>query len=387
MTNKPLLSNGNPNESDGSSTDSKNRDNREAWSNNWQFIFSALAYCVGLGNIWRFPYLCAQSGAGAFLIPYFLITAIMGTSLLYTEIALGQMTQKGVVGAFSFLKKQLPGVGHASMMIIFLLSSYYVAVVAWGLKYLTISLIYLGRELPWQNGTTEREYWENNILQKTSGIEESGGIIFSNLIFLVLIWIGIFLTIIKGKRIMAKVAETCVTIPYFILLLLLVITMSTNGSELGISYFITPRWDQLKSVTVWQNAAVQVFNSIGIACGSMVVYGSFVPEKNTDLLKNTFIIVGLNCFTSILAGFVIFAAIGNISYAGRKISKIIFYSWFLFLRTCVFATGKDVTEIAAEGVDLLFVVYPKVFTLFGHWGSLLSCISGLATVEEIRFGI
>lgn len=271
---------------------------RDSWSSSWQFIFSALAYCVGLGNIWRFPYLCADSGAGAFLIPYFLITIVMGTTLLYTEIALGQMTQKGPIQAFGWLKKYISGIGLANIMIIFLLSSYYVAVVAWGLRYLITSLVYLGRELPWAGDITSnktRQYWDDTVLKRSEGLEYFGGMVWENFGCLMFTWVAIFLTIFKGRELMAYIARFCVSAPYIILLILLVVTAITDGAVDGILYFVTPRWEQLLEIDVWKNAAVQVFNSIGIACGSMIVYGSYIPQNDKNLLKNTVIIVFLNC--------------------------------------------------------------------------------------------
>ena len=93
---------------------------RESWSSRWQLIFSTAGYCVGLGNIWRFPYLCAESGGGAFLIPYFIMTFTLGTSLFYLEQSIGQMTQSAPIKAFYKLKPQLMGVGLGNIMITFL---------------------------------------------------------------------------------------------------------------------------------------------------------------------------------------------------------------------------------------------------------------------------
>ena len=222
---------------------------RDSWGSRWELIFSTAGYCVGLGNIWRFPYLCAESGGGAFLIPYFIMTFVLGTSLFYLEQSIGQMTQSAPIKAFGKLKPQLMGVGLANIVITFLLASYYMTIVAWGLRYLIVSIASIGGYLPWTNengvnntdsvnATDATDYWENTILNSpASGFDNGiGGMNWYNLGLLTMCWIVLFASTFRGIIIQAKIAKICVILPYIFLIALLIRNCLTAGAIDGIEY-------------------------------------------------------------------------------------------------------------------------------------------------------
>ena len=333
---------------------------RESWSSRWQLIFSTAGYCVGLGNIWRFPYLCAESGGGAFLIPYFIITFILGTSLFYLEQSIGQMTQSAPIKAFKKLKPELCGVGLGNIVITFLLASYYMTIVAWGLRYLIVSVGSIGGDLPWNGNATD--YWEKTVLDFPENGFENGilnGMNWYNFGLLATCWFLLFISTFKGIIIQAKIANICVILPYIFLVALLIRNCLTDGAIEGIKYFIIPEWSELLNPSVWSNAATQVFNSIGICFGCLIVYGSYNKIDNDEILGNMFAIIFLNSFTSILSGFVIFSAVGNLDAINPS---------------------QNISDITAEGIDLIFTVYPEVFGIYGKSGVAWSILFFLCIV-------
>ena len=112
---------------------------RDRWSSKLIFIFAAIGSAVGLGNVWRFPYLAGKYGGGAFLIPYILILIILGIPLLIMEFALGQKMQLGAVGSFQKIEHNLSGIGLGAVLSGFVVCSYYAVVMAWCLMYFFFS--------------------------------------------------------------------------------------------------------------------------------------------------------------------------------------------------------------------------------------------------------
>ena len=120
---------------------------RESWGSTLSFILACVGYAVGLGNIWRFPYLAYKSGGGAFLIPFAVMLLLCGIPLLYMELAAGQYTRRGPIGAMGKLSPILKGAGVATVIMTFLLSTYYNVIMSWALFYFISSF---SSVLPWE---------------------------------------------------------------------------------------------------------------------------------------------------------------------------------------------------------------------------------------------
>ncbi|XP_010730877.2 sodium- and chloride-dependent GABA transporter ine isoform X1 [Larimichthys crocea] len=360
---------------------------RPTWSSRLEFILASVGYAVGLGNVWRFPYLCYSSGGGAFMIPYFTMVILCGIPLLFMEFAIGQYTRLGPVHALAKICPLLKGVGLATVVISFVFSTYYNVLMSWAFYYLYNSF---GASLPWMscnntwnavgncssgfpgNNThlqsASQQFFDHRLLEKSSGIEEAGGLRWELFGFLILSWVIVYLCIFKGVKSTGKVVYFTAIFPYFILFALLINNVQLPGAKNGILYFVTPVWSKLFEVKVWVNAAAQVFNSIGIAFGSMISMASY-NKFNNNILRDALIVSVTNSFTSILAGFVIFSAIGYMAHIHNL----------------------PVDNIATDGPGLVFVVYPEVLStmpVFQMWAPLfffmLLCLgldSQFATVE------
>ncbi|XP_070689408.1 sodium- and chloride-dependent GABA transporter ine isoform X2 [Pempheris klunzingeri] len=360
---------------------------RPTWSSRLEFILASVGYAVGLGNVWRFPYLCYSSGGGAFLVPYFIMVILCGIPLLFMEFAIGQYTRLGPVHALAKICPLLKGVGLATVVISFVFSTYYNVLMSWTLYYLFNSF---GADLPWTscnntwnavgncssgfpgNSThlqsASQQFFDHRLLEKTSGIEEVGGLRWELFGYLIISWVIVYFCIFKGVKSTGKVVYFTAVFPYFILFALLINNVQLPGAKTGILYFVTPVWSKLFEVKVWVHAAAQVFNSIGIAFGSMISMASY-NKFNNNILRDALIVSFTNSFTSILAGFVIFSAIGYMAHIHNL----------------------PVDNIATDGPGLVFVVYPEVLStmpVFQLWAPLfffmLLCLgldSQFATVE------
>ncbi|XP_022521552.2 sodium- and chloride-dependent GABA transporter ine [Astyanax mexicanus] len=328
---------------------------RPTWSRQIEFTLAGIGCAVGLGNVWRFPYLCYRSGGGAFLVPYLLMLVLLGIPLLYMELTVGQYLRKGPVLAMAKLCPLLKGVGMATVAISFIMSTYYNVIITWALYYLFSSF---QSQLPWQScnntwnrpnctdyatnssstSTASQQFFNYRVLERTTGVEETGTLRWELFLLLLLAWILVYLCIFKGVKSTGKVVYFTALFPYVILVALLINNVQLPGAIKGIEFFIVPEWEKLLSVEVWVNAAAQIFNSIGIGFGSLMAMASY-NSFNNNVLKDTLAIAITNSLTSILAGFVIFSAFGYMSYL----------------------QNIPVSDIAVDGPGLVFVVYPQAF--------------------------
>uniref|UniRef100_A0A8C9SP83 Transporter n=1 Tax=Scleropages formosus TaxID=113540 RepID=A0A8C9SP83_SCLFO len=330
---------------------------RPTWNKQIEFTLAAIGCAVGLGNVWRFPYLCYRSGGGAFLVPYLLMLVLLGIPLLYVELSVGQYVRRGPVHAMAKVCPLLKGVGLATVAISFIMCTYYNVIITWALYYLFSSF---QSPLPWENcnntwnrpnctssttnssfsSTASQQFFNYKVLERTAGVGDPGTIRWELILLLLVAWILVYLSIFKGVKSTGKVVYFTALFPYVILVALLINNVQLPGAMKGIEFYIIPEWDKLKSleVDVWVNAAAQIFNSLGIGFGSLMAMASYNDFHNS-ILKDTLVVSITNSFTSILAGFVIFSAIGYMSHL----------------------QSIAVSDIAVDGPGLVFVVYPQAF--------------------------
>ncbi len=340
---------------------------RESWGGKLDFILSCVGYAVGLGNVWRFPYLCYKNGGGAFLIPYGLSVFLMGIPLFMLEVSVGQFMSIGGLGVWK-LCPIFKGVGYAAAIVACWLNIYYIVVIAWALYYLISSFT---TQHPWATCDNEwnhdrcitgeekasmglnqtfnssvdfvpavQQYWYNKVLQETAGIDEPGIIRWQLAITLFLAWVLCYFCIWKGVKQTGKVVYFTALFPYVVLTVLLIRGLTLEGAAQGLTFFLKPNMTKLLEPTVWMDAGSQVFFSYGVALGSLIALGSYNKYHN-NCYRDAMIVGCINSCTSIFAGCVIFSNLG-------------YMAWY---------QGKNVSEVAQEGPGLLFQVYPEVVTL------------------------
>ncbi|XP_078061911.1 creatine transporter-like [Mustelus asterias] len=342
---------------------------RATWTNQMDFIMSCVGFAVGLGNVWRFPYLCYKNGGGVFLIPYILVALTGGIPIFFLEISLGQFMKAGGINVWN-IAPLFKGLGYASMVIIFFCNTYYIMVLTWGAYYLCHSF---APTLPWgscnntwntpscsegigppacDNGTTATclppagvrspivEFWERRVLNLSSGLEEVGTISWQLTLCLMATWIVVYFCVWKGVKTTGKVVYFTATFPYIILIILLVRGVTLPGALQGIIYYLQPDWAKLGEAQVWIDAGTQIFFSYAIGLGALTALGSYNQFHN-DCYKDAFILALVNSGTSFFAGFVVFSILGFMAQE----------------------RGVDISEVAESGPGLAFIAYPKAVTL------------------------
>lgn len=309
------------------------RQQRARWSSNLIFIFAAVGSAVGLGNVWRFPYLAGKYGGGAFLIPYLIMLFILGIPLLIMEVAIGQKMQLGAVGSFKKIHHKLTGVGLASVLCGFVVVSYYVVVMAWSLLYFFYSFT-----LQWGNDT--KEFFFTDVLHLSSGAGDIGHIVIPIIFALVVVWALVYFSVWKGVKSVGKVVVITMPLPIVLLLILLVRGITLPGALPGIIYYLKPDFSVLLDLEVWSAAMSQIFFTLSLSFGIMIAYASF-QHRSSDITKSALIISLTNSGISILAGFTVFSTLG---YMAAQ-------------------SGTPISELAQSGPSLAFIVFPQALSL------------------------
>uniref|UniRef100_A0A8C3FAW8 Sodium- and chloride-dependent glycine transporter 1 n=1 Tax=Chrysemys picta bellii TaxID=8478 RepID=A0A8C3FAW8_CHRPI len=331
---------------------------RGNWTNQIEFVLTSVGYAVGLGNVWRFPYLCYRNGGGV---------CPRGAGL---RGAGGSAGGAGLWGA----EGQQGGVGYGMMVVSTYIGIYYNVVICLAFYYFFSSMT---RVLPWTyctnpwntpdcsgvldatngsaapplnltqllNHTLKRtspseEYWRRYVLRLSDDIGNLGEVRLPLLGCLGISWVVVFLCLFKGVKSSGKVVYFTATFPYVVLTILFVRGITLEGAVTGIMFYLTPQWDKILDAKVWGDAASQIFYSLGCAWGGLITMASYNKFHN-NCYRDSIIISITNCATSVYAGFVIFSILG-------------FMAQHL---------GVDVSQVADHGPGLAFVAYPEALTL------------------------
>ncbi|XP_008283676.1 solute carrier family 6 member 11a [Stegastes partitus] len=349
----------------GTKTTSQTVEERGKWSSKREFILSVAGAIIGLGNVWRFPYLCYKNGGGAFFIPYILFLVTCGIPLFMLETALGQYTSLGGIMCWRKVCPLFEGMGYASQMIIFYGSMSYIVILAWAFLYFFSSF---SRELPWTscnntwntdqcvvinnynatanwtspaNATSSvTEFWQRRVLSISSGIEVLGKIQWDLSLCLLLAWVICYFCVWKGVRSTGKATYFTATFPFLMLIVLFVRGMTLPGAFHGITYYLYPNPTRLADPQVWMDAGTQIFYSYAICLGCLTTLGSY-NKYNNNCYRDSFYLCLLNSGTSFVSGFAIFSILG---YMSQKL-------------------GVDIATVAESGPGLVFIVYPQAVTL------------------------
>ncbi|XP_031215826.1 inactive sodium-dependent neutral amino acid transporter B(0)AT3 isoform X4 [Mastomys coucha] len=297
-------------------------DERPKWDNKLQYLLSCIGFAVGLGNIWRFPYLCQTHGGGAFLIPYFIALVFEGIPLFYIELAIGQRLRRGSIGVWKTISPYLGGVGLGCFSVSFLVSLYYNTVLLWVLWFFLNSFQH---PLPWstcpldlnrtgfvqecQSSGTVSYFWYRQTLNITSDISNTGTIQWKLFLCLVACWSTVYLCVIRGIESTGKVIYFTALFPYLVLTIFLIRGLTLPGATEGLTYLFTPNMKILQNPRVWLDAATQIFFSLSLAFGGHIAFASYNPPRN-NCEKDAVTIALVNSMTSLYASITIFSIMG-----------------------------------------------------------------------------
>uniref|UniRef100_H2ZHW7 Transporter n=1 Tax=Ciona savignyi TaxID=51511 RepID=H2ZHW7_CIOSA len=339
---------------------------RGNWDNKADYLLSCIGYAVGLGNVWRFPYLAFENGGGAFLIPYVIMLVFAGLPIFFMEVALGQFSSLGPTAVWKF-NPIFKGVGICMVILSSYVGIYYNVIIAYTVFYFFSSLT---SNLPWEscdnwwnnqtscskdfanltynsavqtysNGVSPtEEYWKQYALHQAPGIDTAytGSPNVNLTLSLIVAWIVVFYSLIRGIKSSGKVVYFTALFPYVVLLILLIRGATLEGAYDGVQYYIGSQsnLEKLKDANVWKAAATQIFFSLSAAWGGLIALSSYNKFKN-NCFYDAIIVCSVNCCTSLFAGFAIFTVLGHMA----------------------FKLGKPVNEVVQSSFGLAFVVYPE----------------------------
>ena len=319
--------------------------NREQWGSKVGFILAAVGSAVGLGNIWRFPYLVYNNGGGAFLVPYFVAIITAAIPLLILEYGMGHKYRASTPLALARANRKWEWLGWWPTINAFFILTYYSMILSWAIKFFTLSFT-----KGW--GADPNNYFYNDFLKLSSSPFEFSAIIWPILLGIAALWIVNWFICYKGvKGGIEKLNKVLLPLLICIMIIIVIKGVTLEGSALGLNKLFTPDWSKMKDPNVWIAAYGQVFFSLSVGMGIMMTYSSYLPKKS-DINNSAFMTSFANC------GFEFLCAIGVFAILG-------------FMAT---SQGVGVDEVVSSGIGLAFIVFPQVFSMMGVWGNILGVL-------------
>ena len=304
---------------------------REEWKTRVGFLLAAIGCAVGLGNIWRFPYVVYKSGGGAFFIPYLVAIFFVGLPLMILEFGLGHKEQGAAPTAFYRVNKsfEFPA-WWAVLFTSFGVLCYYNVILSWCINYLVYAF-----DFSW--GNDPATFFSKQFLQESGNPFSINGFRWPIVVGLAFVWALVWFTLIRGVSKGIEIA-TKAFIPVLIIIVTFLVLWSLTlpGAGEGIKTYLTPDFSKIWDNEIWRNAFGQVFFSLSLGYGMMIAYASYLPRK-TDINVNAGIVTFSNSAFEVFAGFAVFSVLG-----------------FMAIKS-----GKPVSEVVAQGPGLSFIAYPQ----------------------------
>lgn len=290
---------------------------RGSFTDKLGFVLAAAGSAVGLGNLWRFPYLAAKHGGGIFLLIYLILAVTFGFALMITEIALGRKTRLSAVGAYSALDKRFKALGYLSSVIPFLITPYYCVIGGWVLKYL---VVFLTGQV---SSAATDEFFTGYIAQPAAPV----------IFFVIYVTVGMVAVLLGVEGGIEKASKLMMPVLVVMTIFISAFSLMQPGAMEGLRYYLFPDFSRFSATTVMA-AMGQLFYSMSLAMGIMITYGSYM-KKETNLEKSVRQIEIFDTGIAFMAGLMIIPA--------------------------VFAFSGGSEEALGKGPSLMFITLPKVF--------------------------
>ncbi|MGX9417346.1 sodium-dependent transporter [Vibrio sp. RC27] len=308
---------------------------REQWGSRAGFILAAVGSAVGLGNIWRFPYMAYENGGGAFFIPYLFAMITAGIPFMILEFSMGQKYRGSAPKTLAKIHAKFEWLGWFQVGVAATIAVYYVAVIGWAISYLGMSF-----DQGWGEDTNGFFFGDYLGLGDNSPTN-LGGIQWKIALAMTIAWAITYAAIARGVKAGIELASKILMPVLFLMVLFLIARMiMLPGALDGVNYMFKPDFSKIWDVKVWAAAYGQIFFTLSIGFSIMLAYSSYLPEKS-DITNNAFMTVLINCGFSILAGIMIFSVLGYMAME----------------------QAKPITEVVSAGVGLAFVTLPAAINL------------------------
>lgn len=334
---------------------------REQWNSRVGFILAAVGSAIGLGNIWRFPYMAYENGGGAFFIPYLFAMISAGIPFMIMEFSLGHKLRGAAPKVFAKLGQnyglRLEWLGWFQVFIAAIIAIYYVAIIGWAISFLGFSFTQ-----SW--GADTNAFFFKEYLQLGDNSPTNLGQFQLHIaIPMAIAWSITSLAIFSGvKGGIERASKIMMPLLFIMVLTLIGRIIMLPGALEGLNYLFEPDFSKIFDAKVWSAAYGQIFFTLSVGFAIMLAYSSYLPQKS-DISNNAFMTVLINCGFSILSGIMIFAVLG---YMAQE-------------------QGKELTEVVSSGVGLAFVTIPAAINLlpvpyiFGPLFFLALVVAGLSS--------
>uniref|UniRef100_A0A183BR75 Transporter n=1 Tax=Globodera pallida TaxID=36090 RepID=A0A183BR75_GLOPA len=303
---------------------------RGQWTGQFDFLMSMIAYAVGLGNVWRFPYLCFKNGGGSFLVVYALFFIFGAVPIFLMEVT-----------------------------------------------------------VLWKCGKCA-QFSKRRVLKQTPSIDDIGGIQWELLGLMFLAWVVVYFALWKGITQARKFVYFCALFPYFLIVVLLIRGLTLPGAMNGISFYLTPNITKLTETTVWKDAGTQVFYSYGVGFGTLIALGSH-NKFNHNCYRDAIVMCFINGMTSILAGFAIFSILGFVKCLLATLQVCMMEGLFTALEDTFPTLLRKYKKLSLLVTCIFFFIIgiPMVTYAGAHWLTLVDAYgaSGIALLFVVFFEV
>jgi NSS family neurotransmitter:Na+ symporter len=342
---------------------------KNEWGSNLSFILAMIGSAVGLGNIWRYPYVLYSNGGGAFYIPYIVAILMMGIPFLILEYGVGYNFKSSFAKAAKQINSKFEYIGWFLPVAVFMIMIYYSAILGWDGIYMILSFF-----KGW--GADPNIFFTSTLLQSTDSF--SGLLTFIPLIAVAMLVGWVIIWFISHKDLekgLGRVSKVLVPLLFVIMIIVVGFSLTLPGASIGLAELFNPDWSLLSHFEIWMAAFGQIVFSLSLGMSIAFTYASYTRD-DADLITNTISIALANSL------FENFAALGVFSILGYMSMQ----------------SGTAVSELVTQGTGLVFIVYPTVFNVLGQWAYVLGPLfflavylagltSILSTIEPLSFSI
>ena len=342
---------------------------KNEWGSNLSFVLAMIGSAVGLGNIWRYHYVLYSNGGGAFYIPYIVAILLMGIPFLILEYGVGYNFKSSFAKAARKINSKYEYLGWFLPIAVFMIMIYYSAILGWDGIYMVLSFF-----KGW--GADPNTYFTTTLLQSSSDV--SGILTFIPLIAVAMLVSWVIIWFISHRDLesgLGRVSKVLVPLLFIIMVIIVGFSLTLPGASIGLAELFNPDWSLLGNFDIWMAAFGQIVFSLSLGMSIAFTYASYTKD-NVDLITNAISIALANSL------FENFAALGVFSILG-----------YMSLQS-----GTAVSELVTQGTGLIFIVYPAVFNVLGHWAYVLGPLffttvylagltSILSTIEPLSFSI
>lgn len=342
---------------------------KNEWGSNLSFILAMIGSAVGLGNIWRYPYVLYSNGGGAFYIPYIVAILVMGIPFLILEYGVGYNFKSSFAKAIRKIDPKFEYLGWLLPVAVFMIMIYYSAIMGWDGIYIVLSFF-----KGW--GADPNAFFTTTLLQSSDSYITLTTFIpiiaVAMLVGWFIIWFISHRDLEKG---LGRISRILVPLLFVIMVIIVGFSLTLPGASVGLAELFNPDWSLLSHFEIWMAAFGQIVFSLSLGMSIAFTYASYTRD-DADLITNTISIALANSL------FENFAALGVFSILGYMSVQ----------------SGTAVSELVTQGTGLVFIVYPTVFNVLGQWAYVLGPLffitvylagltSILSTVEPLSFSI